>query len=62
MGHRGALTLVQNGGREFGKEVCIRKVIREVKAGKRIMHMRFSKDGKRLYISSYCTKAILGNR
>jgi len=34
-------------------DVSKRKVIREVKAGKRIMHMRFSKDGKRLYISSY---------
>ncbi len=34
-------------------DVAERKVIMEVQLGKRIMHMRFSKDGKRLYASSY---------
>ncbi|MFN3472293.1 MAG: cytochrome D1 domain-containing protein, partial [Aquificaceae bacterium] len=34
-------------------DVSERRVIKEVQVGKRIMHMRFSKDGKRLYASSY---------
>ena len=29
------------------------KLLGEVQAGKRIMHLRFSKDGKRLYLTSY---------
>ncbi len=29
------------------------KPIKNIKAGKRVMHFRFSKDGKRLYVSSY---------
>ncbi|ACO03006.1 MAG TPA: NirF protein [Persephonella sp.] len=29
------------------------KPVKNIKAGKRVMHLRFSKDGKRLYISSY---------
>ncbi len=29
------------------------KVVKEERVGKRVMHMRFSEDGKRLYISSY---------
>ncbi|MBI4687038.1 MAG: NirF protein [Nitrospirae bacterium] len=30
-----------------------RKVLQDIKAGRRIMHMRFSDDSKRLYLSSY---------
>lgn len=30
-----------------------RRVVMEALVGKRVMHLRFSKDGKRLYISSY---------
>ena len=30
-----------------------RKVLKNIKAGERVMHFRFSKDGQRLYLSSY---------
>lgn len=30
-----------------------RKVLKDIKGGKRVMHLRFSSDGKRLYLSSY---------
>jgi protein NirF len=29
------------------------ETLRELTAGKRVMHLRFSKDGKKLFISSY---------
>ncbi|MFN3813852.1 MAG: cytochrome D1 domain-containing protein [Aquificaceae bacterium] len=34
-------------------DVSQRSIVVEVAVGKRIMHMRFSKDGERLYVSSY---------
>jgi len=34
------------------------KVIKTFPAGKRVMHMRFSKDGKKLYLSSYFDNSL----
>ncbi|MBK3332029.1 NirF protein [Persephonella atlantica] len=34
------------------------KVIKTFPAGKRVMHMRFSKDGKKLYVSSYFDNSL----
>ncbi len=34
------------------------KVIKNIKAGERVMHFRFSKDGQRLYLSSYFENKI----
>jgi len=34
------------------------KVIKTFTAGKRVMHMRFSKDGKKLYVSSYFDNSL----
>ncbi|NPA12498.1 MAG: NirF protein [Aquificae bacterium] len=34
------------------------KVVKTFPAGKRVMHMRFSKDGKKLYVSSYFDNSL----
>lgn len=39
-------------------DVKSRKVLNDVKAGKRIMHIRFTDDSKRLYLSSYFDNAV----
>lgn len=33
-------------------------VIKDIKAGKRILHLRFSKDGRKLYLSSYFDNSL----
>lgn len=35
-----------------------RKVLNDIKAGKRIMHIRFSEDSRRLYLSSYFDNTV----